>query len=117
ADADPARAGRGDLANGERRTREDVDGPGRDGAHDRADLVERGDTGRVQAFGAGAGVRLEAADGFLEIGAAAYEALRSAGQQHAPPRAIDRLAGGADPFDCEIEIEERVRRVAGGVFD
>lgn len=119
ADADAAYTEFADLLKCEiaRPAHEQVHGLRRDAGDDRPDLIRRSDSRGVEAIGTGIGVSLEPGDGVVEIRLSDQKALGAADQQRVAAGAVDGFARGANPLDGRVEIEERMRLLAGRVFD
>ena len=75
------------------------------------------DPRRVEAVGAGLGVRLQPADRLVEVGPADDEPLGAAGEEDARPALVDRPPRGPDPLDGEVEGIERLPGIACRVLD
>src|SRR5690606_10257780 len=57
------------------------------------------------------------ANGLADVGQAHDEPLGAGGEPAAGAAGVDRLPGGGRALHCEIELVERIVRVARGVFD
>ena len=119
AHADAAHAHLGEVFDGEaeRAAVEKIDRLRRDRLHGRLDLLARLDAGRIEAIGAGIGKGLQPADGLVHIGPAADEALGAGGEHDVAAGLVDRRARGLHAGEREVEIVERLVRIAGRVLD
>src|SRR5688572_4468455 len=118
ANTDPPNTGSRQLRHGGKITADEhVDGLRSDGVDDRSDVGPGSNTWRVEALGAGFRVSREPSDCFREIRPSGDESLGTPGQKNTGPAVIDRAPSGPNALYRERELEERVRRVARGVFD
>src|ERR671919_633290 len=111
ADADPLRAGLGDLSNrAEHRKRQDVDRP-RDRLAYRPDLLDGLQAGRVEDVGPCPFEREQPLNRVLEVGVAPDVVLRPRREREWERQRARRLDGSCDPFDGVRAFVE----VAGGI--
>src|SRR3954466_1383721 len=83
--------------------------------HHSGDVLARLQARRVEAVGAGVGIRGEPVNDELEVGHAPEIRLAAADQQRAA--VADRLAGRPDALDRERAIVDRLVLVTGGILD
>ena len=82
-------------------------GFGRHRLHDGGDVGRGAQARRVEAVGAGVGVRGQPANRLGQIGPTDDESFGSAGQHDVPAAVVDRSARRLDPLDGQREVEER----------
>ena len=119
ADADAPHAHAGEIAHreAERAVVEEVDRLAADRLHGGLDMLAGLDAGRIEAIGAGIGESLQPADGLVDVGPAANEALGARGEHHVAAGLVDRRAGGLDARQRQVEIVERRRGLLRRVLD
>ena len=71
----------------------------------------------VEAVGARFGVGAQPADRLVDVGAADHEALGATGEQTPVPLSSIACRAARDPLDRQVEVEQRIGRVARGVLD